>query len=300
MTQPGAALGHTPLAEGTAGTVVNLPVLWLGRRFAHLIPMIPAVAIPWDPDLFEIGAFRFTWHSLFAVLGILAGVWIARRLGRRTTISDDQVTTLALWGVGGGIAVARFLFVIDNLDVFSSDWGRILALNDGGITVWGAPLGGAMAVALAAWWMKLDVPTAVDIGAPGLILGMAIGRIGDLINGEHHALATELPWAVYYTHANAIGQTTPVHPATTYELLGDLAIFALAMWLASRYIGRLYLFWTALAGYGALRLGLQFLRIDQPEHLWGLQQSQLIGVLALLAFAMWVVNRVRMHRAART
>ena len=109
-----------------------------------------------------------------------------------------------------------------------------------------------------------------------------------------------MPWAVYYTHANAIGQTTPVHPATTYELLGDLAIFALAMWLASRYIGRLYLFWTALAGYGALRLGLQFLRIDQPEHLWGLQQSQIIGVLALLLFSAWVVNRVRIHWAART
>ena len=136
---------------------------------------MPAIAIPWDPDLLEIGSFRFTWHSLFAVLGILAGIWVARRLGRRTTISDDQVTTLALWGVGGGIVVARFLFVIDNLDLFSSDWGRILALNDGGITVWGAPLGGGLAVALAAWWMKLDVRTAVDISAPGLILAWGSG-----------------------------------------------------------------------------------------------------------------------------
>ena len=261
---------------------------------------MPAIAIPWDPDLFEIGAFRFTWHSLFAVVGILAGIWVARRLGRRTTISEDQVTTLALWGVGGGIVAARSLFVIDNWDLFASDWGRVLALNDGGITVWGAPLGGAAAVALAAWWMKLDVRTAVDIGAPGLILGMGIGRIGDLINGEHHALATDLPWAVYYTHPNAIGQTTPVHPATTYEMLGDFAIFALAMWLADRYIGRLYLFWTVLAGYGAMRFGLQFLRIDQQEVLWGLQQSQIIGVLAVLAFAAWAVNRLRGRQARRT
>ena len=260
---------------------------------------MPAIAIPWDPDLFEIGAFRFTWHSLFAVVGILAGIWISRRLGRRTTISDDQVITLALWAVGGGIVAARFLFVIDNLDLFSSDWGRVFALNDGGITVRGAPLGGALALALAAWWMKLDVRSGLDIGAPGLILGMGIGRIGDLINGEHHALATDLPWAVYYTHANAIGQTTPVHPATTYEMLGDFAIFGIVMWMATRYIGRLYIFWTVLAGYGAMRLGLQFLRIDQPEHLWGLQQSQILGVLALLAFAAWLVNQVRERLASR-
>ena len=256
---------------------------------------MPAVAIPWDPDLLEIGSFRFTWHSLFSVLGILAGIWVSRRLGRRTTISDDQVITLALWAVGGGILAARSLFVIDNLDLFSSDWGRIFALNDGGITVWGAPLGGAVGVSLAAWWMKLDVRSGLDIGAPGLTLGMGIGRIGDLINGEHHALATGLPWAVFYTHPDAIGQTTPVHPATTYEMLGDFAIFGIAMLLASRYIGRLYIFWTVLAGYGAMRFGLQFLRIDQPEHLWGLQQSQIIGVLAMLAFAAWLANRGRVR-----
>ena len=113
-------------------------------------------------------------------------------------------------------------------------------------------------------------------------------------------MATDLPWAVYYTHANAIGQTTPVHPATTYEMLGDFAIFGIAMWFATRYIGRLYIFWTVLAGYGAMRFGLQFLRIDQQEHLWGLQQSQIIGVLVLLAFAAWVVNGARVKWVGRT
>ncbi len=260
-----------------------------------------AIAIPWDPDLLEIGAFRFTWHSLFAVVGIFVGVWVARRLGRWTDIPDDKVVTLALWAVGGGLVMARFFYVIDNLDQFQNDWARVFALNDGGITVWGAPVGGGLAVGLAAWWMKLDVRTALDIGAPGLILGMGIGRIGDLVNGEHHALPTDLPWAVFYTHPNAIGQGAPVHPATTYEMLGDFAIFGLAVWIASRWLGRLYVFWAVLAGYGALRLGLQFLRIDQDPRLLGLQQSQLIAVLVLIAFAGWLGHRLRLHlRAART
>lgn len=252
-----------------------------------------AIAIPWDPDIFQIGAFRFNWHSAFAIIGLLVGVWIAQRLGRRTTIPEDDVMTLALCALGGGVTMARLLYVVDNLDLFTDNWGRVFAFHEGGITVWGAPLGGALGVSLSAWWMKLPVRTAVDIGAPGLILGMAIGRIGDLVNGEHHALPSTLPWAVYYTHENTLGQAIPIHPATTYELLGDLLIFALAMWLATRYIGRLYVFWTVFAGYSAMRFGLQFLRIDQPAHFLGLQQSQIIGLLVLLAFGLWVINCLR-------
>ncbi len=259
-----------------------------------------AIGIPWSPDLLQLGGFRFTWHSLSAVLGILAGVYVARRLGRRTSISDDDVTTLALWGVGGGIVMARLLFVIDSWQVYSQDFGRAFNLAEGGITVWGAPIGGGIAIALVAWWKHLPVPPALDIAAPGLMLGMAIGRVGDLINGEHLARASDLPWAVFYTHADTLGQGPltpgrgpfPVHPATTYELLGNLIILGVALWLTRRHIGTGYIFWLVLAGYGSLRLGLQFLRIDQPEHIWGLQQSQIIAILGLLATAVWLTRRV--------
>ena len=252
-----------------------------------------AIAIPWDPDIFQIGAFRFNWHSAFAIIGLLVGVWIAQRLGRRTTIPEDDVMTIALCALGGGVVMARLLFVVDNLDLFTDNWGKVFAFHEGGITVWGAPLGGALGVSLAAWWMKHPVRTAIDIGAPGLIMGMAIGRIGDLINGEHHALPSNLPWAVYYTHENTQGQSMPGHPATSYELLGDLLIFAIAVWLATRYIGRLYVFWTVLAGYAAMRFGLQFLRIDQPPHFLDLQQSQIISLLVLLTFGLWLTNCLR-------
>ena len=261
---------------------------------------MPAIAIPWDPDLFAFGPVRITWHSLFAIIGMLVGVWVARRLGRRTPISDEQVTTLAFWALGGGIVMARLLYVIDNLDHFSHDWIQVFAFANGGITVWGAPIGGAIAVAGSAWWMKLNVPTALDIGAPGLILGMAVGRVGDLINGEHGSLPTDLAWAVFYTHPNTVGQSMPVHPATTYELLGDLALFVLALFFARRHMNRLYAFWTVLAGYATLRFGLQFLRIDQPQHLLGLQQSQIISAVVLLCFVGWLTNRVRHELAAST
>jgi prolipoprotein diacylglyceryltransferase len=98
---------------------------------------------------------------------------------------------------------------------------------------------------------------------------------------------------VYYTHEDTLGQSIPVHPATSYELLGDLIIFAIAVWLATRYIGRLYVFWTVLAGYAAMRFGLQFLRIDQELRFLDLQQSQIISLLVLLTFGLWLTNCLR-------
>lgn len=266
-----------------------------------------AIEIPWDPDLFAIGDFRFTWHSLWAVIGIIVGVFVARRLARRSTITTDEVTTLALWGVAASIVVARLLYVIDNWELeFAHDFASIFKLNQGGITVWGAIIGGTIGVGGAAWWMRLPVRTALDIGAPGTIFGMGIGRIGDLINGEHHALASNLPWAVSYTHPNTLGQGPvrpdiegfPVHPATTYEMLGDFVIFAAALWLVFRYMGNLHTYWFVVAGYSALRLGLQFLRLDQNMLFAGLQQSQVIGIIGLIVTAGWAARHLWQRRAA--
>ncbi len=270
-----------------------------------------AVEIPWDPNLFAIGGFRFTWHSLWAVIGIIVGVFVARRLASRSSISADQITTLALWGVAASVVMARALYVIDNWEQqFANNIAGIFQLNQGGITVWGAIIGGSIGVGGAAWWMRLPVRTALDIGAPGTILGMGIGRIGDLINGEHHALASDLPWAVSYTHLDSLGQGPgqsdpfnigfPVHPATSYELLGDLVIFGLALWLVYRYMGSFATYWFVVAGYGALRLGLQFLRVDQHQLFWGLQQSQVIGIIGLVVATVWAVNRLMRRQRGAT
>ena len=259
-----------------------------------------AIEIPWDPYLFTIGLFHFTWHSLLAVIGIIGGVMVARRLAPRSSITTEQVTTLALWGVAASIVVARALYVIDEWEIrFADNIAGIFQLNQGGITVWGAIIGGTIGVGGAAWWMRLPVREALDIGAPGTILGMGIGRIGDLINGEHHARASDLPWAVFYTHPNTVGQGPirlgieqfPVHPATTYEMLGDFLIFAGALWLVYRYMGSLVTYWYVVAGYSALRLGLQFLRIDQTELFLGLQQSQVIGIIGIITASGWAIRR---------
>jgi phosphatidylglycerol:prolipoprotein diacylglycerol transferase len=139
-----------------------------------------------------------------------------------------------------------------------------------------------------------------DISVLGISLGEAIGRIGDIVNGEHHSVPCEgLPWCVRYTHPNTLGQSTSVHPTGLYDGLLMLAIFVV-----------LYLYWLRLrgrppeariwAGYlvllGGGRFLLSFLRTD-PLFLDGLQQAQVLGLLYLGAGAVTLLVLAR--RAAR-
>src|SRR5262249_38124175 len=154
-----------------------------------------------------------------------------------------------------------------------------------------------------------------DIAAPPLIMGMAIGRIGDIINGEHHGVhASGFPLAVVYTHPNTLGEiNVPVHLAVGYEMILDLVIFAFLVWLARgiqrnpkgrwtfawqpRYPRDGMLFWAFLCVYSIGRFFVQFYRVDTPFAL-GLSQAQLLSVLTAMVavwFLVYQVNRARRY-----
>jgi len=123
--------------------------------------------------------------------------------------------------------------------------------------------------------------------APGIALGFAIGRIGDIINGEHHATACTPPegLCVGFTHPDTLGQPGPVHLVVAYDMVWDLSAVALTLWLR-RYIGRWpdgVIFWIWALHYAVGRVFLGFLRIGDPTYAFGLRQDQTIGVLVFAA-----------------
>lgn len=238
-----------------------------------------------DPTIFELAGVEITWHGLFTALGVVAGVTIAAALGRRAGIREDTIYNFALALVIGGIIGARGLFVIEEWSRFKDDIGAIFEINTGGITIYGALIGGTVGAWGYAVLTKLpNIPKAADIAAIGGIMGMAVGRIGDIINGEHFAEITSLPWGFRYTDPDSpsvlAGFVDAQHPAVAYELLGDLAIFAVLLLIYQR-VGRsgvTFFSWVLL--YGVLRLGLSFLRLDDIVWL-GLRTAQLIAIVSL-------------------
>ncbi len=241
-----------------------------------------------DPNIFTIGPITLSWHGLFSALGLLMGVLFTARLLKGTSINEDQYYTASLWAIIGGIIGARLLFVIENIGLFLPSPLSIFAINEGGISIFGATIGGTLGAYLAAKHYKLDIPTIADAAGPGFILGQGIGRIGDIINGEHHGTPTDLPWGVIYTHPNTLGEIDlKVHPAVGYEMIYDFAIAGLLVFLRGRLPkpGMVYLVYIFLYSLGRLWVG--FFRLD-ADILLGLGMAQVIGVIGMAVSAIWI------------
>jgi phosphatidylglycerol:prolipoprotein diacylglycerol transferase len=234
-------------------------------QLLHLL----SITISWDPNIAEFGSLQLTWHGIFTAIGIAAGVYLGAYLGRREGFTEDDAYSIALVGVPCGIIGARALYVLENQERFHGQWLDVLKVNEGGISIYGAVIGGVLGAVVYGWFRKMPILRGLDAAGFGLLLGMAIGRIGDIINGEHVAKTTDLPWGVIYTHPDSPswgvwGSTTASHPATAYELIGDLLIMGI-MWIIFTRVWRHWpgvTFFTGLVLYSAMRFGVSYLRID--------------------------------------
>jgi phosphatidylglycerol:prolipoprotein diacylglycerol transferase len=272
------------------------------------------IEIGLDPDLFEVAGLKITWHGLFTALGVVVGVVVAAAFARRAGYREDMIYNMALALVIGGIIGARGLYVIENWSEFENDLGDIFAVNTGGISIYGALIGGTVGAWGYAVLAKVpNIPRGADIAALGAILGMATGRIGCLLNGDIPAESTSLPWGVSYTHSGSPSfmqelaglLQQPQHPAVGYELLGDVAIFLVLVLIYARVKrdGVTFFSWVLL--YGALRLGVSFLRLDDIVFV-GLRTAQLIAIVTMAVAVPAIVyllrtppQEVRLSRAER-
>jgi prolipoprotein diacylglyceryl transferase len=247
-----------------------------------LLPFL-AINIDINPVMFDLGPFTLTWHGLFTAIGIIAGVSLSVWIAKKDGIPPEVAQEIALVGVPSAIVGARLFYVFEHWDRFSGDPLRIVTgITEGGITLYGGLLGGVLGGLLYALYHKWPIAIGLDAAAPGLILGQGIGRIGDLINGEHLADRSGLPWAVKYLHPDSPQyrywlnnqdpndplrplDTYAVHPvAGGYELVGDFIILAILLFVARRFI-RVpgWVFCSYVAMYAIMRFFLSYFRFDE-------------------------------------
>ena len=237
-----------------------------------------------------------TWHGIFVAAGVAAGVWVSARIARRFGFIEDDIYGIAIVGVITGIIGARALFLAENFD--RVDWPiGALRINEGGISVWGGIIGGLIGgVLFGGWYKKLPLWRGLDAGAFGLILGQGIGRIGDIINGEHVSRPSNLPWAVQWTNINSMSfGYGPAHPVVAYEFLGDMLIFGLLFVLLARYRRAGLTFFSYLILYSTMRFGITYLRWDSKEVL-----GQWMNVPQAVSAAMFTVALVGVWWRLRT
>ena len=136
-----------------------------------------------------------------------------------------------------------------------------------------------------------------DVVAPALLIAMAIGRIGDIINGEHFAKATSLPWGFVYTNSESLGFGRPIsHPAVAYELLFDLALAAVIWPLRNRLRPRGMFFVLYGALYSIGRFFLSFLRVESQTYFDFLNQAQVLALIVIVVAVPLLVFKAQIVR----
>lgn len=216
---------------------------------------------------------------------MIAGSIVSFRAARYL-IRDDRIYPFAIAVVFGGLLTARMAHVADNWSVYAGRPFELLAFWNGGIAVTGAPIGSTIAGLLVARRLRLPLGFMFDISVIGIALGEAIGRIGDILNGEHHAIpCSGLPWCVRYTNPETLGQADYVHPVVAYDGLVMVLIFIVLFAYWRRVRGRppeSRVYWAYLLLFGGFRFLTSFLRLD-PLFIGGLQEAQLLGLIYALA-----------------
>lgn len=244
---------------------------------------LAALTIDVDP-MIELGPVTLTWHGLTIALGIGLGTLIATRYAKQRSLDPDPLHTAVLWMVLAGMAGARLVYLAENDPAALLQPGEWLGAR--GFSFYGGMIFGTLAAAWMLWRRGLNA-RYLDAMAYGFPLGMALGRVGDLINGEHYGAPTDVPWGIRYTHpaADVPSPDIAYHAGGLYEIVLALGVAAIVFALRNRLSRPGAVLWSVIALYAAGRFVMFFYRVDSEPLALGLDTSQWLSLL-LVAVAL--------------
>lgn len=241
--------------------------------------------ISYDPLVtIEVGPVDLSPHGIGIAVGFLAGSVLMLGAAEKKGISEDAVYSILIRALVGSIIGARLAYVFNHFSDFESPV-EILQIWRGGISLLGGIVGGIATPCLWARKNGVSFWKATDSAAPGLALGIVIGRIGDLIVADHLGKPTNF-FLGYLCPGVSVDTASPcppgvvVHQTALYDLLLTALLLGLLLWLRRRprFDGFLILTFGAL--YGAQRLVEDFLREDLRR--FGLTGSQWTAAVAMV------------------
>ena len=253
------------------------------------------------PEVFSWGFVHIRTYGLMLATAFLAGTWLALREARRLKLDEDHVVSVILVTLIASILGARALFVVEHVDDFRNDWGSVLAVWQGGLTLYGGIAAGTFAGLWTARRLGLSMWTVADALTPSLALGTMFGRVGCFLNGCCYGRPTSLPWGVVYppdTYPGLEFGNQPIHPSQLYFAAAGLALFGVAWSIRKHLRTPGMLFWLFILLFGAVRIVLDVTRAYEATAVIGwvgptpVTESQTISG-AMVLFAILMMLRLR-------
>ena len=251
---------------------------------------LPAViTIGIDPTI-ELGPVTIAWHGLTIAIGIVIGGLAVAHDARRRGLDPERVYAIGMILVIGALVGGRAFYLLEHGEL--DDPGAWFGTT--GFTFYGGFIAAALGIAYYLRRQRLGV-AYLDAIAAGLPLGLAIGRIGDVINGEHYGPASDFFLAVRNSHPDALTPNPELayHSGGLYEVLVGAIVFAIAWPLRKRLQRPLALMWLVLALLATGRFFEFFLRSDSADLALGLEIAQWtsLALLAITAAGAWLTLR---------
>ena len=220
-----------------------------------------------DPVAFHIGSLTVRWYGIFITAAILIGYVVTCLNARKRGISVDFLLELFLWVVPIAILFARLSYVLFHPKDFTvhswADFVNIFAIWEGGISILGAIPGGALGVFLACKRNKVPVSYVLDVIAPGLVLGQALGRWGNWANQELYGKPiTDPAWQVFPIAVFIDAENGWFQATFFYEMVLNLIGFAILMCVFHKSRRNLMTFMTYLCWYMVVRAIMEVFRAD--------------------------------------
>jgi phosphatidylglycerol:prolipoprotein diacylglycerol transferase len=226
-----------------------------------------------------------TFGLMFALAFLAAGALVARRfdeLGK----PQDWAYEMIFAALVGGLVGARVYYLAQNWDDVDDDlFGNLF--SGSGLVWYGGALGGAIAVGLWARWRGFWGLRLLDLAAPGLALGYAIGRIGCQLSGDgDYGEPSGLPWAMAYPDGT-VPTDQEVHPTPVYETLAmGLVAWLLWQWRDRFRPGILFALYLELSGLE--RVLVEFVRRNE-QTVAGLTTPQVESLALMAVGTVWIL-----------
>jgi prolipoprotein diacylglyceryl transferase len=259
--------------------------------------------------VWHLGPVPIRAYALFIIVGIVAALLIGDRRWEARGGERGVIYDIALWAVPFGLIGGRLYHLATDWRTYFGEGGAgpaaALRIWDGGLGIWGAVALGGVGAWIACRRRGIPLPAFGDAIAPGIVLAQAIGRLGNYFNQELFGRETTMPWGleIFYRRDPAgfvdvhsldgvsTGQLAMVvQPTFLYELLWNLLVFAVLIYLDRRFtVGHGRLFALYVAGYCVGRFCIELLRDDTATHIAGIRINSFTSMFVFIGAVVYLI-----------